>query len=225
MTGPAPDTELTERLAAALLRARYWSSQWMPERDGVEGLAHALLPVVQAYAAEKAAEALNQTADAWQWGAWADTPRHADRVADRIGAAQYVTDWLRARAQALRTDTDDAQPVTPPKAAPKTAVGADCGHHSWAGLMALLDEHWPDDIFPTRYEDDDARDAGARIVSLMRWVRDLTEERDAAQEAVERVEALADQLDHDAECTPIKVLSEHCVYVSDRIRAALDGSR
>lgn len=45
----------------------------------------------------------------------------------------------------------------------------DCGHHSWAGLMALLDEHWPEGIFPTR-EDDEARDAGARIVSLIRWV-------------------------------------------------------
>lgn len=44
-----------------------------------------------------------------------------------------------------------------------------CGHHSWAGLMALLDEHWPEDIFPTR-EDDIRRDAGARIVSLIRWV-------------------------------------------------------
>lgn len=45
----------------------------------------------------------------------------------------------------------------------------DCGHHSWAGLMALLDEHWPEDIFPTR-EDDETRDTGARIVSLIRWV-------------------------------------------------------
>jgi len=49
----------------------------------------------------------------------------------------------------------------------------DCGHHSWAGLMALLDEHWPADIFPTRHEDDPKRDAGARIVSLMRWVDQL----------------------------------------------------
>lgn len=45
----------------------------------------------------------------------------------------------------------------------------ECEHHSWAGLMALLDEHWPEDIFPTR-EDDLTRDAGARIVSLIRWV-------------------------------------------------------
>jgi hypothetical protein len=45
-----------------------------------------------------------------------------------------------------------------------------CGHHSWAGLMALLDEHWPEDIFPTRYPDDIKRGAGARIVSLLRWI-------------------------------------------------------
>ena len=41
--------------------------------------------------------------------------------------------------------------------------------HSWAGLMELLDEHWPADLFPT-LEDDPGRDAGARIVSLLRWV-------------------------------------------------------
>jgi hypothetical protein len=104
-------------------------------------------------------------------------------------------------------------------------LAGDCGHHSWAGLMALLDEHWPDDIFPTRYEDDDARDAGARIVSLMRWVHDLTEERDAAQEAVQRIDALADQLDRDAEYTPITLLTAHAHHTADRIRAALDGAR
>jgi hypothetical protein len=41
--------------------------------------------------------------------------------------------------------------------------------HSWAGLMSLLDEHWPAWLFPTLV-DDERRDAGARIVSLIRWV-------------------------------------------------------
>jgi hypothetical protein len=54
----------------------------------------------------------------------------------------------------------------------------DCGHHSWAGLMRLLDEHWPEDIFPTKYDDDPKRDAGPRIVSLMRWVDRLRAEAD-----------------------------------------------
>jgi hypothetical protein len=44
--------------------------------------------------------------------------------------------------------------------------------HSWDGLMSLLDEHWPDDIFPT-LPDDDQRDPGPRIVSLLRWVERL----------------------------------------------------
>ena len=43
---------------------------------------------------------------------------------------------------------------------------------TWEGLMALLDEHWPEDIFPTT-PDDPARDAGPRIVSLLRRNRDL----------------------------------------------------
>jgi hypothetical protein len=69
----------------------------------------------------------------------------------------------------------------------------DCGHYSWAGLMRLLDEEWPADIFPTRYVDDPERDAGPRIVSLMRWVQDITAERDTLAAALDRVRALADQ--------------------------------
>jgi len=40
---------------------------------------------------------------------------------------------------------------------------------SWGELMELLDECWPAEFFPT-LEDDPTRDAGARIVSLLRWV-------------------------------------------------------
>jgi hypothetical protein len=65
--------------------------------------------VVARIAAQAAADALNQAADAWQRGAWADTPRRADRIADRIGAAQFVTDWLRARAAALTPTTTEPE--------------------------------------------------------------------------------------------------------------------
>lgn len=41
--------------------------------------------------------------------------------------------------------------------------------HSWDGLMELLDEHWPTDIFPT-LPDSGSRDPGPRIVSLLRWL-------------------------------------------------------
>lgn len=44
--------------------------------------------------------------------------------------------------------------------------------HSWDGLMELLDEHWPEDIFPT-LPDTDKRDPGPRIVSLLRMVDQL----------------------------------------------------
>jgi hypothetical protein len=55
-------------------------------------------------------------------------------------------------------------------------------------------------------------------------VRQLTARAFRAEQAVERVEALADQLDRDAECTPVAALSENCAYVADRIRRALDPS-
>lgn len=47
--------------------------------------------------------------------------------------------------------------------------------HSWDGLMELMDEKWPEDIFPTR-EDDTARDPGPRILSLLRRVIRLRRE-------------------------------------------------
>ena len=47
--------------------------------------------------------------------------------------------------------------------------------HTWDGLMELLDEHWPEDIFPT-LPDTDKRDPGPRIVSLLRMVDRLRAE-------------------------------------------------
>ena len=49
--------------------------------------------------------------------------------------------------------------------------------NTWAGLMELLDKHWPEDIFPT-LQDSPFRDSGARIVSLMRWA-DVREKQNA----------------------------------------------
>ena len=44
--------------------------------------------------------------------------------------------------------------------------------HSWQGLMSLLDEHYPESIFPTT-EDREDRDPGPRIVSLIRQIDEL----------------------------------------------------
>ena len=44
------------------------------------------------------AQTLREAANAWTQGAWADTPRKAERAADRLSAAQYAGDWLRQRA-------------------------------------------------------------------------------------------------------------------------------
>lgn len=64
--------------------------------------------------------------------------------------------------------------------------------HSWNGLLELLDEHWPEDIFPTR-EDDTARDPGPRIVSLLRWTirlrRELAEMRTERDDLAVRLSA------------------------------------
>lgn len=43
-------------------------------------------------------DALRKAAEVWQQGAWADAPRHADRVRERIATGQWVGEWLRTRA-------------------------------------------------------------------------------------------------------------------------------
>lgn len=61
--------------------------------------------------------------------------------------------------------------------------------HSWAGLMELLDEHYPADLIPTA-PDDPARDAGPRIVSLIRRVDAAEAARDTAERQVKAVREL-----------------------------------
>lgn len=39
--------------------------------------------------------------------------------------------------------------------------------HSWGGLLSLLDEHWPEDVFPDRTGKPD-RDTGPRLVAAIR---------------------------------------------------------
>lgn len=43
---------------------------------------------------------------------------------------------------------------------------------TWDGLMSLLDEHWPVDVFRADPLEDDA-DPGPRVVALLRWVQQL----------------------------------------------------
>lgn len=71
-------------------------------------LAAALAPLIEARVREARAEALTDAADAWTQGAWASTPRHKDRVADRMAASQYAGDWLRERAEDVRRGREDA---------------------------------------------------------------------------------------------------------------------
>lgn len=78
--------------------------------------------------------------------------------------------------------------------------------HSWDGLMSLLDEHWPESIFPT-LPDDSGRDPGPRIVSLLRWVEHLQGlQRDDRQNAINAIEE-----------------RDQALAEVERLRGALDG--
>lgn len=94
--------------------------------------------------------------------------------------------------------------------------------HSWRGLMELLDEHYPEDIFPTG-PDSAGRDFGPRIVSLMRNLDAVRAERDEALAAIERVRDRAGyyaQLPHSEDCSD----GDCARHVGDEILSDLDGA-
>lgn len=70
--------------------------------------------------------------------------------------------------------------------------------HSWAGLMELLDEHWPADIWPM-LENDRKADAGHRVMSAMRWIDRLKADRHRANARVDELEQQNSQLRFDIE--------------------------
>lgn len=86
---------------------------------GHHGVAHVLFKaaegiesVTEQHDREVAARALDDAALTWQTGAWADVPRRADRVQERLATAQHVTNWLRGRAARARTpDTAAHKPI------------------------------------------------------------------------------------------------------------------
>jgi hypothetical protein len=155
-----------------------------------------------------------------------DDPAPAS-VADSAGES-----WrgYRAWLAAGRPRDENAHPVTPPKAAPKTAVDTGQGGELREALARWLwNDQWNGGDEP------EPRHLGAMFWHEAHPVQQalMLERADAllagplapllaAQEAVERVDALADQLDRDAECTPITLLTAHAHHTADRIRAALD---
>ena len=84
--------------------------------------------------------------------------------------------------------------------------------HSWAGLMELLDEHWPESFIPTA-PDDPTRDSGPRIVSLLRWVEGLRAElaeRDAKlREAMRVSEWRVSAKDDEVFAIAVATLTQH----------------
>lgn len=70
--------------------------------------------------------------------------------------------------------------------------------HSWDGLISLVDEHYPADIFPTE-PDRDTRDPGPRIISLLRVCDELRSARPMHPVyddlAAERLDGIRDERD------------------------------
>lgn len=90
-------------------------------------------------------------------------PTDAGKIAQ--GGSEAARTDILARVEEHRSDSPRGLPwgLADELAAEVTRL------HTWDGLMSLLDEHWPADIFPTLPDNPD-RDPGPRIISLLRWV-------------------------------------------------------
>lgn len=94
---------------------------------------------------------------------------------------------------------------------------------TWDGLMSLLDEKWPEDIFPTR-EDDSERDPGPRIVSLLRWVDRLqTQLRNSEQCAVRELQAQVRADDFEDEAARLRAENTALAAAVDQFRSFPDN--
>lgn len=62
--------------------------------------------------------------------------------------------------------------------------------HSWGGLLSLLDEHWPEDVFPDR-TGKPARDTGPRLVAAIRRAEKAKTDLAAAVARIDEIEKWA----------------------------------
>ena len=97
--------------------------------------------------------------------------------------------------------------------------------HSWQGLLSLLDEHWPEDIFAT-LADDAQRDTGPRLIAALRRADAAESDAASLRERVgaERAAIAADALIQLHSDQPVmRKVGEVLEAISDNLRAALSG--
>jgi hypothetical protein len=92
--------------------------------------------------------------------------------------------------------------------------------HSWDGLLALLDDHWPEDIFPTK-PDSETRDPGSRIVSLLRWVERLRAELVGTKAAFDRAWEVHTEICSEDELRAANQRAEQAEAERDALKAAI----
>lgn len=83
-----------------------------------------------------------------------------------------MTDIIECAEAALKSDCLDSSLAVfvPPLVAELKAARAENERlHSWDGLLLILDQIYPETIFPT-LSDDPGRDSGPRIISLLRQI-------------------------------------------------------
>lgn len=94
--------QLADEIARLVVRDDHVQVHMDVDQEDGQHIAALLLPLIDRVAAEAAAEALSAAAKDWRWSAWSDVPRIADQVQERITTANYVGDWIAARAAQLR---------------------------------------------------------------------------------------------------------------------------
>lgn len=159
-TRPALDREA---VIEAILGARWWDGAPIADLVASEAayvIAEAIMALVPA---EDAEYGIYIYGDSQLYSVEPPTRENAERELRLVGAPGEVVST--EVGEKMQNAANHARHLT---AAPATQSGDDeCGHESWGGLMTLLREHWPEDIFGALDPYDGRGDPGPRIVALM----------------------------------------------------------
>lgn len=93
--------------------------------------------------------------------------------------------------------------------------------HGWDGLLQLLDEHWPEDVFPRGDPKDESRDTETRLLAAIRWIDEL---RDCKQLLQDLGRDLCG-CDHVETQHERQYQADHIVEVFDDLRRANENLR
>jgi hypothetical protein len=191
---------------------------WLDDKTSTDSNRPVIVAAIRDYAYSSADAVLRVLAEHGDTGQVRELQAANDRLGDALTHQIKVADDALAARDAARDELADLrhnlaeQAFTAPDADDATMlaslharirdalVSRDAAVeqlerlHSWGGLLTLLDEHWPTDIFPVpetveASKSQERRDTGPVVLGLIRWVDRLSADLADARQQLDHARA------------------------------------